>query len=83
MRGWYIQDAATQAGLLIPMTLINLASFTLLIACFVLGKFKYRYNFDATDNIALLAAIVPEEDRPKPGEIEWRNKVNYPQTQST
>jgi hypothetical protein len=80
VRGWYIQDAATQAGLLIPMTLINLASFSLLIACFVIGKFKYKYNFDATDNISLLTALTGGVTRGTPGEVEWRSKVEYPQT---
>ena len=58
------------------MTLINLASLSLLIACFVIGKFQYRYQFDATDNVSLLAARV-EGHQGKDGGIEWGNKVRY------
>ncbi|KAJ2913317.1 hypothetical protein MD484_g7090, partial [Candolleomyces efflorescens] len=80
VKGWYIPNPASQAGLLIPMTLINLASFTLLIISFVMGKLKYRFNFDATSSVQLLAAVVPEEVRPSPGEIEWKSPVDYLQT---
>ncbi|KAJ2913781.1 hypothetical protein MD484_g6641, partial [Candolleomyces efflorescens] len=76
VRGWYISNAWTQAGLLLPMTLINLASLSLLIACFVIGKFQYRYQFDATDNVSLLAARV-EGHQGRDGGIEWGNKVRY------
>ncbi|KAJ2926298.1 hypothetical protein H1R20_g10798, partial [Candolleomyces eurysporus] len=79
VRGWYIEDAATQAGLLIPMTLINIASLSLLLACFVIGRFMYTYNFDATDNISLLTALIPGVERGTGGEVEWRNTVKYPQ----
>ncbi|RXW15817.1 hypothetical protein EST38_g10037 [Candolleomyces aberdarensis] len=79
VRGWYIEDAATQAGLLIPMTLINMASLSLLLACFFIGRFSYTYNFDATDNISLLTALIPGVERGKVGEVEWRNTVKYPQ----
>ncbi|KAJ2913779.1 hypothetical protein MD484_g6642, partial [Candolleomyces efflorescens] len=46
VRGWYISDSFTQAGLLLPMTFINLATLSLLIACFAIGKFRVkRANF--------------------------------------
>jgi hypothetical protein len=74
VRGWFISNTGTQAGLLVPMTLINLASLSLLITCFVIGKFRYKYDFDATDNTFLLAASVDDmEDE----EIEWGDKVKY------
>ncbi|RXW16707.1 hypothetical protein EST38_g9142 [Candolleomyces aberdarensis] len=77
VRGWFISDSFTQGGLLLPMTFINLASFSLLVACFVIGKFEYRYEFDATDNISLLSALVEGAKRGTDGAIEWRNKVKY------
>ncbi|RXW16712.1 hypothetical protein EST38_g9143 [Candolleomyces aberdarensis] len=77
VRGWYISKSATQAGLLLPMTLINLASLSLLVACFVIGKFEYRYEFDATDNISLLSALVEGSRRGTDGTVEWENKVKY------
>ncbi|RXW24221.1 hypothetical protein EST38_g1599 [Candolleomyces aberdarensis] len=79
VRGWDISDSFTQAGLLLPMTLINLASLSLLLACFVMGKLNYQHAFDATDNIFLLTAVVKGEDgKEKRGanvEIKWGDRV--------
>ncbi|KAJ2912774.1 hypothetical protein MD484_g7644, partial [Candolleomyces efflorescens] len=75
VRGWHINpgDVLTQAGLLVPMTLINLASLVILIKCFVLGRFQYRERvFDMANNISLLTASVPDEDR-----VKWGDKVRY------
>ncbi|KAJ2925285.1 hypothetical protein H1R20_g11830, partial [Candolleomyces eurysporus] len=82
VRGWYISNSFTQAGLLLPMTFINLASLSLLVACFVIGKFEYRYEFDATDNVSLLSALVEGAKRGTDSTIEWRNKVKYNPVQS-
>lgn len=78
--GWHInsKDFFAQAGLLLPMTLINLASLILLVSCFFIGKFEYKYSFDATNNVSLLTALVPEK---KDGHVGWGNEVRYPQAQ--
>ncbi|RXW15162.1 hypothetical protein EST38_g10692 [Candolleomyces aberdarensis] len=79
VRGWFIDDSFTQAGLLLPMTLVNLASLGLLLACFFIGKFGYSLSFDMTDNLTLLTATVGGEKLGEKGEIEWGNPVKFPQ----
>ncbi|KAJ2926510.1 hypothetical protein H1R20_g10572, partial [Candolleomyces eurysporus] len=76
VRGWHIdsKDFFAQAGLLLPMTLINLASLILLLSCFFIGKFQYKHNFDATDNVSLLTAWVPGAQS---GQVRWDSKVQY------
>ncbi|KAJ2912770.1 hypothetical protein MD484_g7641, partial [Candolleomyces efflorescens] len=77
VRGWYIDDVGAQAGLLMPMFLINLTSLCLLFACFIMGQFRYTYDFDATDSMALLTALVVNVRRGRDGTVEWHNKVHY------
>jgi hypothetical protein len=75
VRGWHInpKDRFTQGGLLLPMTLINFGSLILLIRCFFIGKFRYtKHGVDATDNISLLTARVPDENK-----VKWGDKVRY------
>ncbi|KAJ2926295.1 hypothetical protein H1R20_g10796, partial [Candolleomyces eurysporus] len=79
VRGWFIDDSFTQAGLLLPMTLVNLASFGILLACFFIGKFGYSLSFDMTDNLTLLTASVGGEKPGNEGEIAWGNPVTFPQ----
>ncbi|RXW24321.1 hypothetical protein EST38_g1511 [Candolleomyces aberdarensis] len=76
VRGWHIdsKDSFVQAGLLLPMTLINLASLILLLSCLFIGKFQYKHNFDATDNVSLLTARVPGVQN---GQVRWDSKVQY------
>jgi hypothetical protein len=54
------------------MTLVNLASLSLLLTCFFIGKLKYySHSFDMTDTLTHLTATVKGEEKPgeeKPGE---------------
>jgi hypothetical protein len=77
VRGWYIDNSGAQAGLLMPMFVINLTSLGLLFACFIMGQFKYTYDFDATDSMSLLTALVVNVRRGRDGKVEWHNKVHY------
>ncbi|KAJ2919627.1 hypothetical protein MD484_g762, partial [Candolleomyces efflorescens] len=79
VRGWHIkpQDFVAQAGLLLPMTLINLASLILLLSCFFIGKSRYRYSIDVTDKVSLLTAFVPQQD--KEGRVRWGDGVEFSQ----
>ncbi|RXW16872.1 hypothetical protein EST38_g8984 [Candolleomyces aberdarensis] len=77
VRGWFIDDSGAQAGLLIPMLLVNLTSLALLFACFIMGQFRYTYDFDATDSMSLLTALVMDVERGQDGKPEWHNKVRF------
>jgi hypothetical protein len=54
------------------MTLVNLASLSLLLTCFFIGKLKYSHSFDMTDTLAHLTATVEGEEKEKPGEEKER-----------
>jgi hypothetical protein len=77
VRGWYIDNAGAQAGLLIPMLLINLTSLGLLFACFIMGQFRYTHDVDVTDSMSLLTALVVNREGERDGTGNWKNKVQY------
>ncbi|KAJ2912777.1 hypothetical protein MD484_g7634, partial [Candolleomyces efflorescens] len=77
VRGWFIDNPASQVGLLIPGLLINASSLLLLLACFIIGQFRYTYDLDVTDSMSLLTAFVVDRAGVKSDTKEWGNKVKY------
>ncbi|RXW15676.1 hypothetical protein EST38_g10179 [Candolleomyces aberdarensis] len=72
--GWYPATGYAQVGLLIPMTLMNLASLAVCAMALKMGQLRYRYNFDPTDTRSLLAATA---DRGGPKEAGWEDRVTF------
>ncbi|KAJ2912776.1 hypothetical protein MD484_g7639, partial [Candolleomyces efflorescens] len=61
--GWNPGPGAGQVLLLIPMTLMNLASLSIFVAAMIMGRFKYQHSeFQPMDTRALLTAKVAGED---------------------
>ena len=77
MRGWFIDNLGAQAGLLIPMFLINLTSLSLIFACCIMGQFRYTSNIDVTDSMSLMSVLVVDGREETDGKIEWNHKVRY------
>ena len=61
--GWNPAPGASQVLLLIPMTLMNLASLSLFVAAMIMGRFKYQHSeLQPMDTRSLLTAKVAGED---------------------
>lgn len=56
--GWHPAPGASQVGLLVPMTLMNLASLAICVAAMVMGRFKYQSDIEPTNTLSLLNAKV-------------------------
>ncbi|KAJ2921295.1 hypothetical protein H1R20_g15801, partial [Candolleomyces eurysporus] len=72
--GWYPATGYAQVGLLIPMTLMNLASLAICATALKMGQLRYRYDFDPTDTRSLLAAMA---DRGGSKEAGWEDRVKF------
>ena len=74
-RGWARQGADT-IGLLMPMTLVNLASLILTLMAMFLGK-KVLYQFDPTDPRSLIFASGKAPDNARETTEAWDCQVHF------
>jgi hypothetical protein len=83
--GWHPAPGVSQVGLLVPMTLMNLASLAICVAAMVMGRFKYRSDIEPTSTRSLLAARVVDtngDDSDEAGQgkdktVGWDNRVRF------
>ena len=83
--GWHPAEGYGQVWLLLPMTLMNLASLAVCAAAMIMGRLKYRYDFEPMDTRALLTARVieggTESDEDDDGaiskKVDWGDGVRY------
>jgi len=70
VRGWFME--ADNIGFLVPMTIVNLASFVLLLVAVFNAK-RGDYKFDPLTPNALLSASCDTKGQ----HIKWEDKVEY------
>ncbi|KAJ2919625.1 hypothetical protein MD484_g767, partial [Candolleomyces efflorescens] len=84
--GWFAAPGASQVGLLIPMTLLNLASLAIYVIAVTMGRFNPRNNQALIDPRSLLAAKVVSTNtdngeldhrHAKGGRVAWEDRVAF------
>ena len=71
VRGWFVE--LKNLGFLAPMTILNLASFVIILVAMFNAK-AGSYKFDPFDPKALLSASYKFEDGQP---MEWKDQVKY------
>ena len=72
VRGWFVE--LKNIGLLVPMTVLNLASLVIILVAMHNAK-AGGYKFDPFNPNALLSASYSKVDDGQP--MEWKDQVKY------
>ena len=82
--GWYPPTNGPQIWLLVPMTLMNLASLAIFLAAIKIGGFGYRRDLRPMDTRYLLTARVGNEaiegDKKhwsRVDKVDWEDRVRF------